>query len=129
MDDVAGSDAPNRHRGVVLAVCRRAIDAIVVANYLHRPRSRILTRWPDGVLLYETFARGNEVYGRPSNREFLLEPGELLAVADTRLTVVAFAQGFVDAGEHGAVVQQLAAVGRARPWPPRLAAERDSTAG
>jgi hypothetical protein len=43
--------------------------------------------------------------------------------------VVAFAQGFADAGRRGAVVQQLAAVGRARPWPPRLAAERDSAAG
>ena len=32
----------------------------------------------DGVLLYETFARGNEAFGRPSNPDFLLAPGELL---------------------------------------------------
>jgi len=44
------------------------------------------------VLIYETFARGNERIGRPRNPDFLLRPGELLA-AVTRLTVVAFEQG------------------------------------
>jgi len=99
-------------------------DAIVVANYLHRPLFPHLAAAlaADGALLYETFARGNEAYGRPSNPEFLLEPGELLQLADGRLTVIAFEQGLVAAGERVAVVERMAAVGPLRPWPPALAA-------
>jgi SAM-dependent methyltransferase len=97
-------------------------DAIVVANYLHRASLHALldALADDGVLLYETFARGNEVYGRPSNPDFLLERDELLRIVEGRLIVVAFEQGMVALPPPGAVVQRLAAVGRARPWPPRL---------
>ena len=97
-------------------------DAIVVANYLHRPLFPFLLAAlaDDGVLIYETFARGNEAYGRPSNPDFLLERGELLQLAARGLTVVAFEQGFLGAPEPGAVVQRLAAVGPGRPWPPAL---------
>jgi SAM-dependent methyltransferase len=96
-------------------------DAIVVANYLHRPLfPRLLAALaPDGALLYETFAAGNERYGRPSHPALLLAPGELADVARDRLTLVAFEQGSVE-GERPAVVQRIAAIGRARPWPPRL---------
>ncbi len=45
------------------------------------------------MLIYETFARGNEAYGRPANPDFLLERDELLQVAARGLTVVAFEQG------------------------------------
>jgi SAM-dependent methyltransferase len=98
-------------------------DAIVVVNYLHRPLfPRLLAALnPDGTLLYETFARGNEAFGRPSNPAFLLQENELLDVAQNRLTTIAFEQGRVD-GARAAVVQRLAAVGRARRWPPRLPA-------
>jgi len=97
-------------------------DAIVVANYLHRPLfpSLLAALAEDGVLIYETFARGNEAYGRPSNPDFLLEPGELLQLAARGLTVVAFEQGVVSTPDPGAVVQRLAAVGPGRPWPPAL---------
>ena len=97
-------------------------DAIVVVNYLHRPLfpHLLAALAPDGTLLYETFADGNEAYGRPQNPAFLLMPGELSTLARERLTVVAFEQGKVD--EHGrvAVVQRLAAVGTGRAWPPLL---------
>jgi len=98
-------------------------DAIVVVNYLHRPllphlASALAT---DGVLLYETFASGNEAFGRPSNPDFLLEPGELVDVLSALTTIVAFEQGEVRQGQRCAVVQRLAAVGRGRPWPPLLA--------
>jgi SAM-dependent methyltransferase len=98
-------------------------DAIVVANYLHRPLFGPLAAAlaPAGVLLSETFARGNEVYGRPANPDFLLAPGELLAfAADAGLAVAAFEQGHVEAEGRHAVVQRLAAVGAAHAWPPRL---------
>lgn len=100
-------------------------DAIVVANYLYRPSLPHLigTVADDGVLLYETFARGNEAFGRPSNPDFLLEDGELLDVVRGRLTVVAFSQGRVTAEGRTAVVQRIAAIGRARPWPPLLRSE------
>lgn len=96
-------------------------DAIVVTNYLHRPLlPRLLDGLAaDGAWLYETFARGNEAYGRPANPDFLLAAGELLALARERLTIVAFEQGLV-AGSRPAVVQRIAAVGRARRWPPPL---------
>jgi len=97
-------------------------DAIVVANYLHRPLFPHLAAAlvDDGTLLYETFASGNGAYGRPSNPDFLLETGELLKFADFGLTAVAFEQGLVGAGERSAVVQRLAAVGPRRAWPPAL---------
>ncbi len=100
----------------------RRFDAIVVTNYLHRPLFAPIAAAleSDGVLLYETFAAGNEAFGRPARRDFLLEPGELLAVFGAILTVVAFEQGEARLAEHPAVVQRLAAVGRARAWPPPL---------
>lgn len=96
-------------------------DAIVVTNYLHRALFPHLLRSlaDDGVLLYETFARGNEAYGKPSNPDFLLADGELLSLVGGALIVVAFEQGRID-GARPAVVQRLAAVGRRRRWPPEL---------
>ncbi len=103
----------------------RSFDAIVVVNYLHRPLFAHLRAAlaPDGVLLYETFASGNEAFGRPAQPEFLLRRDELRELASDRpaLTVVAFEQGRVDDGARPAVVQRLAAVGPARAWPPVLA--------
>ncbi len=97
-------------------------DAIVVSHYLHRPLFPHLRAAlaEDGALLYETFAQGNEAYGRPSNPAFLLRQGELLELAATPrpLTVVAFEQGLTVIGDRPAVLQRLAAVGSARPWPP-----------
>ncbi len=97
-------------------------DGVVVVHYLHRPRLAdvVAAVADDGVLLYETFAQGNEAHGRPSNPAFLLEPGELLRRAEGRLRVVAFEQGEVAHYGGLAVVQRVAAVGLARPWPPRL---------
>ena len=93
-------------------------DAIVVTNYLHRPlfAPMLAALAPDGALLYETFAAGNEVYGRPSNPDFLLREGELLDRVSGRLRVVAFEQGEVTLPKP-AVVQRICAVGLARRWP------------
>lgn len=89
----------------------RRFAAVVVTNYLHRPLLPLLTALiePGGVLIYETFARGNERFGRPSSPAFLLEPGELLGLAGTGLQVVAFEQGEVDSPKK-AVVQRLCAM-------------------
>lgn len=97
-------------------------DAIIVTRYLHRPQFPALldTLADDGVLLYETFAAGHEAHGRPSNPAFLLRPDELLERVSGRLVVVAFEQGRVGDAAQAAVLQRLAAVGRARPWPSAL---------
>lgn len=70
---------------------------IVVTNYLHRPLLPVLAQSlaAQGVLIYETFMAGNEKFGKPSNPDFLLRPGELLQ-AFTGLTVAAFEQGTTD---------------------------------
>jgi SAM-dependent methyltransferase len=85
-------------------------DGIVVANYLYRPLLPAIARAlaPGGVLIYETFARGNENFGRPASPDFLLRPGELLEAFAT-LTVVAFEQGEVSL-PRPAVIQRLAGI-------------------
>ena len=84
---------------------------IVVTNYLHRPLLPLLVAslGDGGVLIYETFARGNERYGRPSNPEFLLQPGELLVVVLGRLRVLAYEDVFVTEPKP-ALVQRICAV-------------------
>lgn len=91
---------------------------IVVANYLYRPLLPALldALEPGGVLLYETFARGNGRFGRPSSAAFLLRSGELLALAGDRLQVVAYEHGEV-ASPKAAVVQRLCAVADRVPAP------------
>tara|TARA_R110002110_G_scaffold166690_3_gene367526 strand:+ start:1441 stop:1992 length:552 start_codon:yes stop_codon:yes gene_type:complete len=72
----------------------RKFDGIIVSNYLHRPLfPQILSSLADGgVLIYETFASGNEIYGKPSRPAFLLQESELLDLTNG-LTVIAFEQG------------------------------------
>ena len=88
-------------------------DGIVVTNYLHRPLMGALldALRPGGVLIYETFALGNEKLGRPSNPEFLLRPGELLQWVGDRLSVLAFEQGLVERPKP-AVIQRICAIRR-----------------
>jgi SAM-dependent methyltransferase len=85
---------------------------IVVTNYLYRPH---LDRLPEllqegGILIYETFALGNEKFGKPSNPNFLLNPGELLAFATHHsLKVLAYEDIYVDEPKP-AMVQRICAV-------------------
>lgn len=87
-----------------------SFDGIVVTNYLFRPRFEALLQAlaPGGVLIYETFMQGNERFGKPSNPEFLLKPGELLERV-AGLHVAAFEQGVVSA-PRAAAVQRICAV-------------------
>jgi SAM-dependent methyltransferase len=88
----------------------RAFDGIVVTNYLHRPLlpRLVASLEPGGVLVYETFARGNERFGKPSSPAFLLAPGELLEAVRGRLRVVAYEDLVVDS-PRPAAVQRLCA--------------------
>jgi len=84
---------------------KHRFDGIVVANYLHRPLlpTLVASLEPGGVLIYETFAQGNERFGKPSNPAFLLAPGELLEAVRGRLRVVAYEDLVVDAPRPAAI--------------------------
>jgi SAM-dependent methyltransferase len=74
----------------------RQFDAVVVTNYLWRPLFERISDSlaPGGILIYETFASGNETVGKPSRPDFLLQPSELLN-AFAHLNIIAFEQGFL----------------------------------
>ena len=86
---------------------------IVATNYLHRPLFPHLIRSlaPGGALIYETFAVGNEQFGKPTNPAFLLLQGELLEVArrSEAMRVIAFEDGYVEAPKP-AMVQRICAI-------------------
>lgn len=88
----------------------RLFDGVVVTNYLHRPLLPVLVSSlePGGLLVYETFARGNERFGKPSNPAFLLAPGELLEAVRGRLRVLGF-EDLVVSEPRPAALQRLAA--------------------
>lgn len=88
---------------------------VVVTHYLHRPLFPVLldALAPGGVLIYETFAAGNERYGKPSNPDFLLRPGELLERVRGRLCVIAY-EALDIQGTQPAVIQRICAVAAAR---------------
>ena len=84
---------------------------MVVTNYLYRPlmATLIASVAPGGVFIYETFAAGNEQYGRPSRPDFLLQPGELLETVRGQLQVRAYENTYVDLPKP-AMVQRIVAV-------------------
>jgi SAM-dependent methyltransferase len=94
----------------------RTFDAVVVTNYLWRPLMPAIVAAvaPAGLLVYETFAAGNERLGRPRNPDFLLQPGELLSAVDGRLTVVAYEHVRLDGPDR--IVQRLCAVAAGHRW-------------
>ena len=94
------------------SISESTFGCVVVTNYLHRP----LLPWimgavaERGVLLYETFAAGNERFGHPRNPDYLLAAGELLEAVRGELTVAAYAHGEIEREAGPAVVQKIAAV-------------------
>ncbi|MGE0256836.1 MAG: class I SAM-dependent methyltransferase [Alphaproteobacteria bacterium] len=110
---VAGIEAlaADLEDGSPFPLAGRTFAGIVVANYLWRPLvpALLAALAPGGALLWETFAAGNEAFGRPRNPDFLLRPGELLEMARGTLEVVAFEDGRID-HPRPAMVQRIAAV-------------------
>ena len=91
----------------------QTFDCVVVTHYLWRPLWPTLLQSvaPGGLLIYETFAAGNESVGKPSRPDFLLQPGELLQACQG-LRTIAYEDGFESAPER--FVQRIVAV---RPVP------------
>ena len=85
-------------------------DGIIVTNYLYRPHfpQIVDSLAHNGLLIFETFAAGNEKYGRPRNPAYLLNPDELLHAFGDSLNVVAFEQA-EDRLPHPAVRQRICA--------------------
>lgn len=84
----------------------RTFAGVVVSNYLWRPLlpAIVASVAPGGVLLYETFAVGNERFGRPRNPDFLLQPGELRDAVRGQLEVHEYEHG--EEGDPPCVVRQ-----------------------
>jgi len=85
-------------------------NIVIVANYLHRPRLGDLFGLvrQGGYLAYETFATGNEAFGRPSNPDFLLQDGELAARLPDDFTILDYFHGKIDQPKP-AIIQRLSA--------------------
>jgi hypothetical protein len=97
--------------------------AVIVTNYLWRPILPGIVGCVanDGILIYETFAVGQERLGKPRNPAFLLRPGELLATVASRLTPIVYEH--VRLADPPRFVQRIAAVGPDHFWlidPPAL---------
>lgn len=95
--DMAGIDdveivARDLEGGRSWPLAGRQFAGVVVVNYLYRPILPILVASvePGGVLIYDTFAVGNEAYGHPANPDHLLHREELLIAARPELVVMAY---------------------------------------
>lgn len=87
----------------------QTFGAVVVTHYLWRPLLPVIVQSlaPGGVLIYETFAAGNETVGKPSRPDFLLQPGELLRATEG-LRTVGYEDGFEASPDR--FIQRIAAV-------------------
>lgn len=101
--DITGVTDMASHRGVEIVardleggrpwpLADRRFAGVLVVNYLHRPilGAIVGSVAPGGVLIYETFAVGQEKLGRPHNPDHLLHREELLIRVRPELRVVAF---------------------------------------
>ena len=95
----------------------RRFAGIVVTNYLHRPLFQNLADAleDNGVLIYETFAQGNERFGRPKNPDYLLQDGELLRAFADPLYILAYEQ-VERSAPNPAVLQRVAAIKNPSHW-------------
>jgi SAM-dependent methyltransferase len=72
----------------------KKFQVVIVFNYLHRPLMPQIQECvaEGGLLIYETFAIGNEIFGRPKSPEFLLQANELLTYFNL-LSPIAYESG------------------------------------
>lgn len=93
-------------------------DGVIVANYLWRGILADIVGCvaDDGMLIYETFALGQEKRGKPANPDFLLRPNELIEATVPRLTVIAYEHGLAPTAHGEAIVQRIAACGPRHPF-------------
>ncbi len=90
-----------------------SFDTVIVTNYLWRPLLPLIAAcvMERGAIIYETFAQGNERYGKPANPDFLLAPDELMQHFGTKqgFEVIAYEDITLELPKP-ARVQRIAAV-------------------
>lgn len=113
---VVQTDIENAHWPLQANDTPATFDVVLVTNYLWRPLLPVLLQSvaPGGLLLFETFAVGNETVGKPARPDFLLQPGELLQYA-AGMTVVAYENGFLSHPKR--FIQRIVAVAPGAPSP------------
>jgi SAM-dependent methyltransferase len=100
--------------GITWPFAQQSFAGIIVTNYLYRPLMPLIlgALKNQGVLIYETFALGNERYGRPGNPNFLLRDNELLehfifnAPPGRNRQCIAYEHGYVKQPKE-AVIQSI----------------------
>ena len=130
--DVEGKVSPFSDDGVLQNM---QFDAVIVVNYLFRPllNGLIEVIAPGGILLYETFARGNEAFARPRNPDHLLKNQELLATVAGRMQIVAYEHGVMQTGDIPGVKQRICATkdlvdsGSENDIPPPICSQSNNT--
>ena len=115
MEDLRGDPRLEAHEldlesGGPFPLRGRSFSGVIVTRYLYRPILPDLVSAVEsgGLLIYETFAVGNERFGPPRNPDFLLKPGELLEAVRGRLRVLAYEDLVVDE-PRPAALQRVAA--------------------
>ena len=86
-------------------------NGIVIVNYLYRPIFQQIIEMLDigGILIFQTFMVGNELYGRPRNRDYLLLKDELKNFFSKKLFIIDFQQGYSDHPSKS-VIQKICAI-------------------
>ncbi len=77
---------------------KNTYDIVIVTNYLYRPNIKKIGNLvkDEGYILYETFAKGNQIYGRPQNSNYLLEERELIDTFKDKFEVVSYFNGYLE---------------------------------
>lgn len=114
------TDLENEKPWILEGYC---FDGIVVTNYLFRPLfPHIINSLSEsGVLIYETFCRGNEIFGKPKNPDYLLSSGELFSAFCKSLRVIAYEEGIFGKRTKSAKQRICAVNGDLPPIPPSSA--------
>jgi len=90
---------------------KNKFKVVLISNYLFREKIGDLFNLVDigGYLIYETFAIGNEKYGKPTNPDYLLCRDELLEIKPKNFITIDYFFGERFENTKKSVVQRLAA--------------------
>ena len=90
---------------------KREFNIVLVTNYLFREKILDLFKLVklNGYIIYETFAIGNEKFGKPTNPKYLLKSEELLKIKPKNFETVEFFEDIIIENSKKSKVQRLLA--------------------